>query len=169
MDYAYMFLQLSQNSRRIEALVREIPLEQARWKPAPESWSILEVVNHLLDEERQDFRVRLDIILHHPDKKPPPIDPQGWVTARAYNQRELAESLQGYLDERQKSLEWLRTLDDPDWEKEYAAPFGSIKAGDMFAAWVTHDQLHMRQLVEIQRAYLELQAKPYRLDYAGEW
>jgi hypothetical protein len=28
---------------------------------------------------------------------------------------------------------------------------------------------YMRQLVEIQRAYLELQAKPYRLDYAGEW
>lgn len=169
MDQAYLVRQLSENARRIEALVRGSIPDEARWKPAPDSWSLLEVINHLLDEEREDFRVRLDIILHHPDKKPPPIDPQGWVTSRAYNQRDLAESLLAFLDERHKSLEWLESLDNPNWEKDYTAPFGSIKAGDMFAAWVAHDQLHLRQLVEIQRAYLEMVTKPYILDYAGEW
>jgi hypothetical protein len=39
----------------------------------------------------------------------------------------------------------------------------------MFAAWVTHDQLHMRQIVEIQRANVEVKARPYSLEYAGEW
>ena len=169
MDHAYLIRQLSQNERRIEALVRDIPLEEARWKPSPDSWSILEVANHLLDEEREDFRVRLDIILHHPDRQAPPVNPEGWVVERQYNQRELAESLQGFLDERQKSLEWLGSLSSPDWEKVYNAPFGEIKAGDMLAAWVTHDQLHMRQIVEIQRAYVEEKSRPYSLEYAGHW
>jgi hypothetical protein len=169
MDYDYLIRQLSQNARRIEALVRDIPVDEARWKPSPESWSILEVVNHLLDEERGDFRVRLDIILHHPDRQPPSIDPEGWVTERQYNQRDLDESLQGFLDERQKSLEWLESLVAPDWDGEYSMPFGSIRAGDMLAAWVTHDQLHMRQIVEIQRANVEVKARPYSLEYAGEW
>jgi len=169
MDYEYFDRQLSQNAGRIKALVSGTSLEEARWKPLPESWSILEVINHLLDEEREDFRVRLDIILHHPDRQAPPINPQGWVVERQYNQRELTESLQGFLDERRKSLEWLESLSSPDWDSVYKAPFGEIRAGDMLAAWVTHDQLHMRQIVEIQRAYVEGKAEPYGLDYAGEW
>ena len=48
---------MQRNAQRIAALVAGVPDEQARWKPDAESWSILEVVNHLLDEEREDFRV----------------------------------------------------------------------------------------------------------------
>lgn len=169
MDYEYLTHQLSENARRMAALVSGTSPDEARWKPSPESWSLLEVVNHQLDEEREDFRVRLDIILHHPEWQAPPINPEGWVVERQYNQRELTESLQGFLDERQKSMEWLESLSDPDWEKVYKAPFGEIRAGDMLAAWVTHDQLHMRQIVEIQRAYVEVKARPYSLEYAGKW
>ena len=60
-------------------------------------WSTLEVVCHLYDEEREDFRQRLDIILHRPEAKWPPIDPVGWVSARKYNERDLAQSLAEFL------------------------------------------------------------------------
>jgi hypothetical protein len=39
----------------------------------------------------------------------------------------------------------------------------------MFTSWVAHDLLHLRQLVELQRQYLEEQVPPYKLDYAGDW
>jgi hypothetical protein len=161
--------QLEGNSERIEALARGVTQEEASWKPNPESWSMLEVVNHLYDEEREDFRVRLNIILHHPNDQWPPIDPQGWVVERKYNQRELAESIENFVKEREASLEWLRGLGEPDWDTQYTSPFGSMKAIDMFGAWVTHDQLHMRQLVELHRRYTEQQAKPFSLAYAGDW
>ena len=157
------------NARRIRALAESVSDEQARWRPDPTAWSILEVINHLWDEEKEDFRVRLDITLHHPDQPWPPIDPGGWVTARQYNQREIGEALQGFLEERQASLAWLDSLALPDWEATYEAPFGPITAGAIFAAWVAHDLLHMRQLVELHWAHTVRQASPYQVEYAGSW
>ena len=169
MNVSFFISQLNKNAERIAALVADIPDEQARWKPDSDSWSILEVLNHLYDEEREDFRVRLDIIWYRPDEPWPPIDPEGWVGERKYNQRDLQVSLRNFLAERKDSLAWLESLGALNWDIDYTSPFGSILAGDMVASWVTHDQLHMRQLVELHRAYTELQAGPYRMDYAGQW
>jgi hypothetical protein len=160
---------LAQNAQSIRSLATGITGEQARWKPAPQAWSILEVVNHLYDEEQFDFRVRLDHILHMPDQEAPPIDPQGWVTSRRYNERGLEESLNNFLAERAKSLNWLRSLGEPNLDASIAMPWGSITAGDMFAAWVAHDLLHLRQLVELHYAWTQKSLAPYSLRYAGEW
>lgn len=169
MDYSFLTRQLFDNARRIEAMTSGFSDDEAKWKLDENTWSILEVVNHLLDEEREDFRVRLDIILHHPEKDWAAIDPTGWVIERKYNQRRLGDSLTDFLEERNASLDWLAGLGTVDWDTEYSSPFGSMKAGDMFTAWVTHDHLHMRQLVEIQRSLTELNADPYSLEYAGDW
>ncbi|MBU1877773.1 MAG: DinB family protein, partial [Chloroflexi bacterium] len=154
---------------RIRILLEGVSIEQARWRPAPDSWSLLEVINHLDDEEKQDFRVRLDTILHHPDQPWPPIDPGGWVVERHYNQRDPKESLDSFLRARQESLGWLKSLSSPNWEAVYEAPFGQITAGDMFASWVGHDLLHMRQLVELHWAYTGVLVDPYATNYAGSW
>ena len=138
-------------------------------RPDAGSWSLLEVICHLYDEEREDFRQRLDIILHRPDSPWPPIDPPGWVSERSYNTRDLADMLAQWRAEREKSLAWLAALVTPDWEAEYLAPFGHIKAGDMLAAWAAHDGLHIRQLVELRRSRLVSLARPYDVRYAGDW
>ena len=96
--------QLLNNSKRIRVLVEGVPRDQARWKPESDSWSILEVVNHLYDEEIEDFPKRLDIILNQPDQSWTPIDPERWVTERQYNQRKLKASLKNFLQAREKSL-----------------------------------------------------------------
>jgi len=169
MNANHALSQMVDNAERVRALAQRVSDQQARWKPHPDSWSILEVVNHLLDEERQDFRVRLDYTLHRPRETWPPIDPGGWVVARAYNQRDLDASLSQFLSERQESIAWLHALSQPDWEAAYEAPWGPIRAGDIFASWVAHDLLHMRQLLELHWAYTTRELTPYRPDYAGEW
>jgi hypothetical protein len=169
MDNPFLIRSLSDNAERIKALVTGFTDDEARWKPNGDSWSLLEVINHLLDEEREDFRVRLDIILYHPDDDWPPIDPEAWVLERGYNQRCFPESLANFLSERKDSLAWLSEIGSPKWDTVYSSPFGSMRAGDIFAAWVTHDHLHMRQIIEIHRSLIQERAKPYSLDYAGEW
>jgi hypothetical protein len=169
MDLEFFTTQMNLHAGAIHSLTLGISAEQARWKPDPEAWSILEVINHLYDEEREDFRVRVDTILHHPERAWPPINPQGWVMERGYNQRELALSVEDFLKERQKSLAWLKGLENPDWKASITMPFGLFSAGDIFAAWVAHDLLHLRQLVELHWAYLLQAAEPYKLNYAGEW
>jgi len=169
MNPEYLMQQLAAGMRRIPALVENVSDEQARWKPAPDSWSVLEVICHLLDEERCDFRPRLDHTLHQPGDPWPKIDPQGWVAERKYNERDLQESLQAWLAAREESLSWLKAFSSPDWTVAHEAPFGEITAGDVFASWAAHDLLHARQLVELAWAYLQTQVEPYRTLYAGEW
>jgi hypothetical protein len=169
MDLLYITNQMANQAGIIHSLTLGISDEQARWKPEPQTWSILEVINHLYDEERLDFRVRLDIILHHPAEPWPPINPQGWVTERLYNQRDLAQSMDDFLQERRKSLAWLRGMESPDWQASVTSPFGTMSAGDIFAAWVAHDLLHVRQLVELHWAYTRQVVQPYQVNYAGDW
>ena len=44
-----------------------------------------------------------------------------------------------------------------------------MKAGDLLASWVAHDNLHTRQLVELRRSRLVELAQPYDVRYAGDW
>jgi hypothetical protein len=170
MDLKFYTAKMMQQAQVIRYLAEGIAADQARWKPNPDTWSILEVVHHLYDEEREDFRVRLEIILFETKKPWPEIDPPGWVIARNYNQQDLAQVLAGFLEERRRSIEWLHSLAQPNWDKTCPTPWGGdIIAGDMFASWVAHDLLHTRQLVEVHWAYTTHQLKPYKVNYAGSW
>ena len=160
---------LRENSEIIHLLVQEMTDEAARHKPDVDSWSVVEVINHLYDEEREDFREHLDQILHRPDEPWSRIDPQKWVTERHYNSRTLPNSLANFSQERQRSLDWLVELETPDWEAVHTTPWGQISAGDMMASWVAHDLLHMRQLVALKWGATLPDLVPYQVDYAGGW
>ena len=126
------------------------------------------MLNHLYDEEREDFRFRLDLILHHPQQTWPGNDPEGWVTERHYNRRDFETSLHNFIQERQTSVTWLKNLSAPNWRNIHEhASIGPISAEEMLYSWLAHDLLHTRQLVELQWAYLAQQARPIALDYAG--
>ena len=51
MELDHFISEMADNAKRIRALAEGVSSDQARWKPDPDSWSILEVVNHLLDIE----------------------------------------------------------------------------------------------------------------------
>jgi len=161
--------QLTRQAEAIRTLVHGVPDEQARWKPSPDDWSILEVIHHLYDEEIEDFRAHLVHILYHADQPWPRIDPGGWVTERRYNEQDPATVLARFLATRQESLAWLSSLDAPNWHAAIAMPWGSLTAGDMLASWAAHDLLHLRQLVELHYAWTQRSVAPHSVEYAGEW
>lgn len=169
MDIISVQAQMEIQGRAITALAAGLTPDQARWKPDSSSWSVLEVLNHLLDEEVLDFRCHLDHLLHTPDAPWPEIDPQSWVTKREYNKRNLVETLVGFERERASSITWLAALTDPDWESHAALPWGTLTAGDMLVSWIAHDLLHIRQLVELRYALNKHANSPYSPEYAGKW
>ena len=169
MDADTLIHTLHVNPEAIRALVG-VSKEHARWRPSDRKWSILEVINHLYDEEREDFRTRLDITLHQPEATWPPIDPEGWVHERDYQNRDPAQSLDGFLAEREESVRWLHGLSTPVWNTIRDRPGGgTLSAGDLLASWVAHDFLHLRQLVRLHYVYAVVAAEPYSVRYAGQW
>jgi hypothetical protein len=147
-DFTYVRQLMATQAELIRHLVADVSDDQARWKPAPDRWSILEVINHLYDEEREDFREHL--------------------TERGYNKRDLAGSVETFLAERRASLAWLEGLSESDWDTSIRAPWDApIRAGDMLASWAVHDQWHIEQLVRLRRDYTIAQVEPYDVGYAG--
>lgn len=169
MDIKYFSEQLNKNFLTIACLVDGLSNEEAKWRSEPKKWSILEVVNHLHDEELNDFPLRLKYMLYYPEKTWPSIDPVSWVMENNYNERDISESIKNFLSERENSIKWLDEIVDPDWEIEYNASWGKIKAGDMFAAWICHDLLHIKQIINTKRLFYESKFDKYSSEYAGKW
>ena len=162
--------QLTANAEAMRGLVQTISEEQAQWKPSAETWSMMEVMGHIYNEERIDFRKHLKEMLNVP--------PQSWGEFRHEEVVSVAvcrQALEGFIIEREASITWLKALKPPDWNVASQAPFGPagdmlvLRAGDVLVSWVEHDVLHMRQMIELQHAWNVKQASPYSVDYAGGW
>ena len=154
----------------LPAAVKGVSPSDARWKPDDGAWSILEIVTHIADEETADFRCRLEHTLRDPSADWPPIDPEAWAVERRYNEGDLGETLARFIIERQASVKWLHELGDADWSTTRTHPkLGSMRAGDLLAAWAAHDVLHLRQIAKRRFQIIERDAGGYATAYAGSW
>jgi len=157
--------QLTVNAETIRALLQRVPDGQAQWQPTPETWSLEQVMEHLYNEERLDFRQHLKEMLNDP--------PQPWG---AFHQEYLSlascrQALDRFMIERNSSIAWLETLESPDWEIKTQATFAketiTLSAGDVLVSWVDHDFAHLRQMIKLLHAWNEQKAAPYSTQYAG--
>jgi len=168
MNHQQIIEHLRVNCDVFKYLFQSVSDRQARWKPGEDRWSILEVVNHLYDEEREDFRKRIELVFSDSNVPWPPIDPEGWVVQRGYNDRNLKESLRNFFVEREASLRWLNQLISPDWQATHKHPqMGPMSAEQLLANWLAHDLFHIRQVTDLHFAYLTKQVKPISLNYSG--
>jgi hypothetical protein len=169
-EVAALARRLAATGEAMPALVADVARDEAAWKPAPTAWSILEVIGHLVDEERHDFRQRLQLLLQDPKRAWPPIDPEGWVREKNFNARELSDLVGEFAAERERSVAWLAALGAGNWAHTYRHPTaGDITATALLHAWAAHDLLHLRQIAGIRFARLQQLADPATLDYAGRW
>ena len=150
--------------------------EDARWKPRPEDWSVLEICCHMLDEEREDFRARLQSTLEDPTRKWPPLDLEQVSERRGYSERNLAETLAAWVEERNATVKWLRelaihgALGEAGVRGSYSHPSGRvIHVGDLLASWSAHDALHLRQVAKRLHQLAGRDAAQFTIEYAGEW
>ena len=169
MDHGEIIERLDRNSLVFASLFEGISREEYLWKPQPEKWCLLEIVCHLFDEEREDFRARLKHTLETPQLPMPKIDPQGWVTERKYIEKDFRETVNAFITERKKSVQWLHTLTSPAWSNEYDHPSAGKLSAEMFLTnWLAHDYLHFRQITFTKYQYL-IKHFSTRYDYAGNW
>lgn len=162
---------LTHNAHAIRCLMHTISSEQSVWKPEPKTWSMLDVMEHVYNEERIDFRLHIKEILNDP--------PLAWGSlpgAEYIKVDDICKALNGFLAEREASIRWLRGLPAcTDWDVTTRVTFGPekqeyiLKAGDVLVSWVAHDFLHIRQMNELLYAWNALHAAPYSVEYAGKW
>lgn len=169
MDITYLYQQLTQNKLIIEHLLRHASPDEIIWRPHPEHWCLLEIICHLYDEEREDFRARTKSVLTDPHQALIPFNPVTWVKEKRYMEQDFHQKLQDFLAEREASLVWLNGLDTPNWQQAYQHPKAGPLTAKMFLTnWVAHDCLHIRQITRIKHHYLG-HLTGESIDYAGTW
>ena len=160
---------LEHNRSVFEDLFSPILEHQKTWKPEPHKWSLLEVLCHLYDEEREDFKTRVRCLLQSPVEPPPLFDPTVWVTERRYIDQNYDDRLSELLNERTASIDWLNSLEDANWLNEYEHPKMGIRTPLFYLSnWLAHDFLHIRQIMKLKLDYLN-HVSGTDLNYAGTW
>ena len=169
MDTNYIIRELQKNKFVFKELLQNLDSKIITWKPDPEKWCLLEIVCHLLDEESEDFRARLQSTLESTEQEFVRIDPAGWVSSRKYIERDFKVELFEFLNERESSINFLEQLKEPKWDNFYVHPkFGNMTAKLFFTNWLAHDYLHIRQIIKLKFDYLSFTTNE-KLNYAGDW
>lgn len=160
---------LAANQALFQALFSNLTQAEILWRPYPEHWCLLEIICHLYDEEREDFRARVQSVLENPDAPLTPFDPVKWVTEREYIQQDFDKKLAAFLEERAASVTWLNDLENQKWDDAYDHPkMGKLSARHFLVNWLAHDNLHIRQITRVKYLYLEAHSEE-DVEYAGNW
>ncbi|GGK13683.1 hypothetical protein GCM10007962_04930 [Yeosuana aromativorans] len=134
--------QLGNNQYIFKSLLVLKSKEEYLWRPQPEKWCLKEIVCHLLDEERDDFRARVKHTLETPLLEMPSINPEGWVLERRYMSQNYDKQVHEFLEERNHSISWLHAQINANWNNVYQHPkLGPLSAKQFLANWLAHDYL----------------------------
>jgi hypothetical protein len=102
---------------RLAKLLKGVSPAKARNRPAPDKWSIAEIVAHIADTELViGYRIRA--ILGQPGTPIIGFDQDVWVTALHYDKRDLKKSFAQYCALREANLALLKSLTSEQWKHE---------------------------------------------------
>jgi len=166
---SHIIKNLANNATIFAALVNEATKDEYYFKPEENSWCMLEVICHLIDEEVEDFRTRVRTVLERAAEPLPVINPTGWVKERNYAERDFNTMVQKFIAERKYSINWLTSMQTPDWQSTHIHPrLGPVTATYFLENWLAHDYLHIRQITRLRYQYLQ-KLSLNALQYAGKW
>jgi DinB superfamily len=100
---------------RLAKLLKGVSAAKARKRPAPDKWSISEIVAHISDTELVGgYRIRA--ILGQPGTPIIGFDQDVWVKALHYDKRDLKKSFAQYCALREANLALLKSLTPEQWK-----------------------------------------------------
>ncbi len=157
-------IQILENSPNVlNAMLKNISVDWTLYNEGGESWSVYDIIGHLIHGEKTDWIPRAEIILSEKsDKKFEKFD--RFAQFEESKGKSLSQLLNEFKILREKNIETLRVLDitDKDLQAKGVHPaFGEVTLSQLLSAWVVHDLNHIAQISRVM-------AKQYKSD-VGPW
>jgi len=139
----------STTNRKLTRLVKGIANAKLRKRPAPDQWSVAEILAHLADVEIV-IGWRLRSILGDPGTAVQAYDQNAWVTSGHYEKRDPRKSIELQRTVREANLALLKSLTPRQW-KQYGqhAERGQESIEHIVRMVAGHDINHLRQIERI--------------------
>ena len=154
---------LERTPAALNTLLRDLPETLTRRSEGPDTWSVFDVIGHLIHGERTDWMPRTKIILESGESRP--FDKfDRFAQARESEGKTLPQLLDTFAAERARSLDALRALKltEADLERRGThQALGTVTLSHLLSTWAAHDLSHLHQISRVM-------AHQYR-DAVGPW
>ena len=139
----------SATTKKLARLIKGVPTAKLRKRPAPEKWSIAEILAHLADVEIV-IGWRMRSILGAPGTPVQAFDQDAWVIAGHYQERDPRKSIELHRVVREANLALLKSLSPDQW-KHYGqhAERGQESIEHIVRMVAGHDINHIHQVESI--------------------
>jgi hypothetical protein len=138
-----------------EKLRREIGTmtrQELQTRPAPQKWSVQEVLAHLDDLEEIGMRARVAAMLEQDKPQLFSFDQQARAEELGYSTRDAQKSLASLSRQRQANLKFLRKIRPRQMKRSGVHPkVGEITLEELITEWAFHDLGHLKQILDIKR------------------
>lgn len=139
---------------RLAKLLKGVSPAKARKRPAPEKWSIAEIVVHLADTEVV-FGYLIRTIVGEPEgARIDGFDQDRWLAVLHYEKRSMKQSFSEYRAFREANVALLRSLAPEQWKVSGTHKVRGLETMEavvtMFAG---HDINHFQQIERILASY----------------
>ncbi|MDQ2715141.1 MAG: DinB family protein [Chloroflexota bacterium] len=141
---------LSTTAPRWLSLTESLPADLLTRKPAPNEWSAVDCLQHLLDTEQRVFPVRMRALLAG-EKDIPAFDPDTQGTHdTARTPAQLAAEFARYREANLANLEHVTESDLTHTARH--SELGAVTLGELLHEWAAHDLMHT---VQAERALMQ--------------
>ncbi|MGE0454956.1 MAG: DinB family protein [Vicinamibacteria bacterium] len=153
---------------KLKAALKGVPKKTLLFVPAPGKWSILEIVCHLRDMERDAYLARYQRILAEPEPPLPDVDGDLYSIERDYRNASLSEALRDWTRLRKECLKLLSRVKGEQWQRAGVhESAGRLTMADLLRRHaVGNDEAHLGQVdaIKARHALLgRLESMPSRL------
>lgn len=144
---------VAETPARLKAVLKGVPKKLLLWTPGPGKWSILEIVAHMRDMERDAYLTRYRRILAEENPALPDIDGDICAIRDDYRSMKLPDLLRDWLKLRKECLKLLKSVKGPRWDRvgthETAGPLTMDTLLRRHA--MGNDEAHLGQIEGIKR------------------
>jgi uncharacterized damage-inducible protein DinB len=139
----------SGTNKQLARLIKGVSTAKLRKKPAPDKWSVAEILAHLADVEIViGWRIRS--VLGNPGTPIQAYDQDSWVASGHYEKRDPAKALELHRVLREANLALLKSLTPEQWKQSgQHAERGEESVERMVRMIAGHDINHLQQVERI--------------------
>jgi uncharacterized damage-inducible protein DinB len=144
----------STTNKKLARFIRGVPTAKLRKRPAPDKWSVAEILAHLADVEIV-IGWRMRSILGAPGTPVQAYDQNAWVTTGHYDKRDPRKSIELHRVVREANLALLKSISPNQW-KQYGqhAERGQESVEHIVRMVAGHDVNHIQQIERILKPQL---------------
>jgi hypothetical protein len=137
----------------LSAALAQFPRDMWQYRPAPDRWTIHEIVIHITDSEANSY-IRGRRFIAEPRTQISAYDEMRWATALAYHEQSTEAALELFKWLRSSSYDLIKSLPAEVWSNTLDHPeVGTMTMDDWLDTYERHIPDHIAQMQAVYEAW----------------